>query len=157
LELQSALSNGTATPFSLNTIRLMIGIFDRNNTGTIDFDEFASLFPCINEWQKSFQSFDRDNSGTIDHMELKQALTSFGYRLPEECIDQMIRNLPKRSGQPNINVSLNSNRIEFDDFISIFVKLQTITKAFTQFDKDRTGVIRIKYEDFVGLLFGINI
>ena len=77
-ELQQALSNGTWTPFNPETIRLMIGMFDRNNNSTIDFDEFASLWKYIDDWQKCFRSFDKDNSGTIDRNELKQALTAFG-------------------------------------------------------------------------------
>ncbi len=56
----------------------MIGMFDRNNTSTIDFQEFASLWKYIDDWQKCFRNFDRDNSGSIDKNELKQALTSFG-------------------------------------------------------------------------------
>jgi hypothetical protein len=34
---------------------------------------------------------------------------------------------------------------------------QTLTKAFSQFDTQRTGVITIKYEDFLTLVFGLNI
>lgn len=59
----------------------MIGMFDRNNNSTIDFDEFASLWKYIDDWQKCFRSFDKDNSGTIDRNELKQALTAFGKNL----------------------------------------------------------------------------
>lgn len=36
-ELQSALSNGTWTPFNKETVRLMIGMFDKQNTGTVSF------------------------------------------------------------------------------------------------------------------------
>ncbi len=56
----------------------MIGMFDRNNTSTIDFEEFINLWKYIDDWQKCFKSFDRDNSGSIDRNELKQALTTFG-------------------------------------------------------------------------------
>ncbi len=87
-------------------------------------------------------------------MELKQALTAFGYRLSDQCLDQMILSMPKRPGHSN---SVLPNRIEFDDFMSICIKLQTITKAFAQFDKDRSGAINIKYEDFIGLVFGLKI
>lgn len=36
-ELQAALSNGTWTPFNKETVRLMIGMFDKQNTGTVSF------------------------------------------------------------------------------------------------------------------------
>ena len=77
-ELQQALSNGTWTPFNPETVRMMIGMFDRDNSSTITFDEFAALWKYVIDWQNCFRSFDRDNSGSIDKMELKQALTAFG-------------------------------------------------------------------------------
>jgi programmed cell death protein 6 len=57
---------------------MMIGIFDRDHSSTIDFEEFVSLWKYVNDWQNCFRSFDKDNSGAIDRNELKQALTSFG-------------------------------------------------------------------------------
>src|SRR4051794_39392180 len=77
-ELQRALSNGTWTPFNPETCRLMIGMFDRDGDGAIDFNEFSALWQYINDWTKCFKSFDRDNSGNIDKGELVQALTQFG-------------------------------------------------------------------------------
>lgn len=57
---------------------MMIGMFDRDGSATIDFEEFASLWKYIDDWQKCFRSFDKDNSGSIDKNELKLALTTFG-------------------------------------------------------------------------------
>jgi len=56
----------------------MIGMFDRNNTSTIDFEEFANLWKYIDDWQRCFRSFDKDNSGSIDQNELKAAMIAFG-------------------------------------------------------------------------------
>ncbi|VDL68542.1 unnamed protein product [Nippostrongylus brasiliensis] len=39
-ELQRALSNGTWNPFNPETCRLMIGMFDSNGDGAINFNEF---------------------------------------------------------------------------------------------------------------------
>ncbi|PIO61610.1 EF hand [Teladorsagia circumcincta] len=39
-ELQRALSNGTWNPFNPETCRLMIGMFDSNGDGAINFSEF---------------------------------------------------------------------------------------------------------------------
>ena len=77
-ELQQALSNGTWTPFNPETVRMMIGMFDRDNSSTITFDEFAALWKYVIDWQNCFRGFDRDGSGSIDKSELKQALTAFG-------------------------------------------------------------------------------
>lgn len=53
-------------------------MFDRDQTGTINFQEFGSLWKYIQDWQTTFRSYDRDNSGSIDQRELQTALTSFG-------------------------------------------------------------------------------
>ena len=49
----------------------MIGMFDRDRTGTINFHEFGALWKYVNDWQTTFKSYDRDNSGSIDKNELK--------------------------------------------------------------------------------------
>lgn len=77
-ELQKALSNGTFTPFNPETVRMMIGMFDGNNDGAINFGEFQALWNYVNDWTRCFRGFDRDNSGNIDKGELIQALTQFG-------------------------------------------------------------------------------
>ena len=69
---------GTWQPFNPETIRLMIGMFDRDSSGTINFQEFSSLWKYVTDWQNTFRGYDRDNSGSIDRNELKTALTSFG-------------------------------------------------------------------------------
>ena len=55
-----------------------LGMFDRDNSGTINFQEFSSLWKYVTDWQNCFRSYDRDNSGAIDKNELKTALQSFG-------------------------------------------------------------------------------
>lgn len=62
---------GSWTPFNPETVRLMIGMFDRDRSGTINFQEFGALWKYVNDWQATFKSYDRDNSGAIDKNELK--------------------------------------------------------------------------------------
>ena len=53
---------------------LFPGMFDRDNSGTIEFNEFYALWQYVTDWQKTFRSYDRDNSGTIDRHELKTGI-----------------------------------------------------------------------------------
>lgn len=53
-------------------------MFDRENKGGVNFNEFAGVWKYITDWQNIFRTYDRDNSGFIDKNELKQALTGFG-------------------------------------------------------------------------------
>ena len=65
---------GSWTPFNPETVRLMIGMFDKDRTGTINFQEFGSLWKYVTDWQTTFRSYDKDNSGAIDKVELKTGI-----------------------------------------------------------------------------------
>jgi len=66
--------------WSVDVVELVssAGMFDRKQSGAIDFQEFQALWKYVTDWQNCFRSFDRDNSGSIDRAELKTALTTFG-------------------------------------------------------------------------------
>lgn len=145
-ELQRALSNGTWKPFNQETVRMMIGMFDRRNSGTVNFDEFAALWRYITDWLNCFRSFDRDNSGNIDQNELQTALTNFGYRLSNNFYSLIMKKFD-RDGKGSIN---------FDDFIQCCINLQTLTAAFRKYDTDQDGWITIAYEDFLNLVFSLQ-
>ncbi|KAL3105363.1 hypothetical protein niasHT_026096 [Heterodera trifolii] len=145
-ELQQALSNGTWKPFNPETCRMMISMFDSNNDGGINFQEFGALWEYINDWTRTFRTFDRDNSGNIDRDELVNALTQFGYRLSGTFYDMLMRKFDRTQ----------SGRINFDDFIQLCVVLQTLTTAFREKDTDRDGWIRIYYEEFLAMVFSLK-
>ena len=46
-------------------------MFDQDNSGAIEFNEFYALWQYVTDWQRTFRSYDQDNSGTIDRQELK--------------------------------------------------------------------------------------
>ncbi|XP_025406899.1 programmed cell death protein 6 [Sipha flava] len=146
-ELQMALSNGTWTPFNPETVRLMIGMFDKQNRGTVSFEDFGALWKYVTDWQACFRSFDRDGSGNINVTELKNALTSFGYSLSEQVVSVMLKRFDR----------FGRGTILFDDFIQCCVVLHTLTAAFRQFDTDQDGYITIHYEQFLNMVFGLKI
>lgn len=146
-ELQTALSNGTWSPFNKETVRLMIGMFDKQNKGTVNFEDFGALWKYVIDWQNCFRSFDRDNSGNIDQNELKTALTSFGYRLSDHLLSTLLRKFDR----------FGRGTILFDDFIQCCIILYTLTSAFRQYDTDNDGVITIHYEQFLGMVFSLKI
>lgn len=146
-ELQVALSNGTWNPFNPETVRLMIGMFDKQNRGTVSFEDFGALWKYVTDWQSCFRSFDQDNSGNIDRNELRTALTAFGYRLSEGLIETIVRKYD-RSGR---------GIIYFDDFIQCCIVLYTLTSAFRQYDTDQDGIITIHYEQFLNMVFSLKV
>ncbi|KAF9187683.1 Alpha-1 3/1 6-mannosyltransferase alg-2 [Haplosporangium sp. Z 27] len=141
-ELQRALMNGDWTPFNVETVRLMMNMFDRDNDGTISFNEFIGLWNYIEKWKACFQTYDLDGSGTIDAMELHQALRGFGYNLSESIVSMIVTKYDVR-GQGDIS---------FDNFVQSCVTIQTLTDAFRRIDVAGTGVVTMTYEQFLGLV-----
>ncbi|KAI8984225.1 hypothetical protein BDF20DRAFT_858681 [Mycotypha africana] len=141
-ELQRALVNGDWSPFNIETVRTMVNMFDKNNSGTIDFNEFAGLWKYIEDWKRCFQAFDTDNSGNIDHVEMGNALKTFGYNLSEPFIRLLVQKFDKY-GKGNIT---------FDNFVQACVTIKTLTDSFRQFDTDNDGWIQINYEQFLELV-----
>jgi Ca2+-binding EF-hand superfamily protein len=66
-----------------------------DNSGTIDFNEFAGLWKYIEDWKRCFQTFDADNSGNIDHIEMSNALKTFGYNLSDQFIRVLVQKFDK--------------------------------------------------------------
>ena len=54
-----------------------LGMFDQDNSGAIEFNEFYALWQYVTDWQRTFRSYDQDNSGTIDRQELKTGNAKF--------------------------------------------------------------------------------
>ncbi|XP_037791822.1 programmed cell death protein 6-like isoform X2 [Penaeus monodon] len=138
-ELQSALSNGNFTPFNPETIKLMIGMFDKKGSGTINFDEFGAVWKYVTDWQQCFRSFDRDGSGNISKDELRTAITTFGYRFSDKFYDVLMQRFD-RTGKGGVY---------FDDFIQCCIVLHTLTPEFRQHDQEQTGTAVLSYEQFL--------
>jgi len=136
------LINGNWRPFNMETIRLVMNMFDRDHSGSISFDEFVGLWNYIENWKRCFQSFDTDHSGTIDANELRTALLRFGFNLSDGLVGNFI-----------IKYDRFGNRtLTFDNFIQICVTVRQLTEAFKRYDTDMDGVITISYEQFLQLV-----
>ncbi|KAG5667909.1 hypothetical protein PVAND_015874 [Polypedilum vanderplanki] len=145
-ELQQALINGQGQQFSDTACNMMISMFDQDRTGTIDITEFERLFNYINSWLSCFKAFDRDNSGSIEESELSAAFQQMGFRFSQQFINFLIvMSDPKER-----------TRISVDQFIVLCVKIQKFTEAFKQRDTEMTGVIKIAFEDFLGIALGCS-
>ncbi|XP_064607649.1 programmed cell death protein 6-like [Liolophura sinensis] len=141
-ELQRALVNSNWSQFNSETCRLMIGMFDKDRSGTIDIHEFAALWKYIQEWKSCFDRFDTDRSGNIDAGELNNAFNAFGYRLSPQFCQLVVRVFDKRS----------TTTIQFDDFIQACVMLKSLTDKFRAHDVQQQGVIHISYEQFLEMV-----
>ena len=119
-ELQKALANGNCSQFSIEACKMLISLFDMDNSGTIDFNEFQQLFGFINQWRGAFQMYDKNNSQAIDNQELGQALLHMGYRLSMPTVDRVFRKF----------VTAGNNQITFDNFIVACIQLNKLTSNY---------------------------
>uniref|UniRef100_A0A673LPR9 Programmed cell death protein 6-like n=1 Tax=Sinocyclocheilus rhinocerous TaxID=307959 RepID=A0A673LPR9_9TELE len=129
-ELQQALSNA---------------MFDRENKGGVNFNEFAGVWKYISDWQNIFRTYDRDNSGFIDKNELKQALTGFGYHLSDQFYNTLIEKFDRQK----------KSQVAFDDFIQCCIVLQRLTDVFRRYDTDQDGWIQVSYEQYLSMVFNV--
>ncbi|KAJ7189224.1 hypothetical protein C8R46DRAFT_1157817 [Mycena filopes] len=154
-ELERALINGDWTPFDLDTVKLLMTIFDTDRSGTIGFNEFAGLWKYIKDWQNVFKHFDRDRSGSIDGGELRDALAQFGYNLSPHLLVLVQRKYDVKASTVAAPAAAHGRApagppgITFDRFVRACVVVKQLSEAFGRLDTDRDGWIQIGYEGFM--------
>merc|ERR1711963_805544 len=142
-ELQRALVNGNWSNFSEEACRMMIEMYDRDGSGTIDVTEFQLLFSSINQWRGVFQGFDTDRSGTIEQAELTKAFQQMGYTFSPTFVDRLLLKYDRKN-----------KKLKLDDFIVISTQIKRLSDGFRNRDSMRNGQAMMQYEDFVGLAMG---
>ncbi|KAF4578553.1 hypothetical protein EYR40_001293 [Pleurotus pulmonarius] len=148
IELQSALLNGNWTNFDLDTVKMLMSIFDTDRSGTIGFQEFVGLWKYIADWQNVFRHFDRDRSGSIDGRELSEALRSFGYNLSPSLLTLIEH---KYASEPAVGYGPPPG-ITFDRFVRACVVVKTLTESFQRYDTRRDGWVTFNYEQFMTIV-----
>jgi len=153
-ELERALINGDWTPFDLDTVKLLMSIFDTDRNGTIGFNEFTGLWKYVKDWQNVFKHFDRDRSGTIDSGELRDALAQFGYNLSPPLIDLVQKKYDATANQTAVR-GMPAPGISFDRFVRACVVVKQISESFGRLDNDRDGWIQINYDQFLNAVLSL--
>ncbi|GLV37599.1 uncharacterized protein CBL_13871 [Carabus blaptoides fortunei] len=146
-ELQGALINAEGKNFSDAACQLMIGMFDKDKSGTIDINEFQQLYTYINQWLSVFRTYDRDNSGQIEEGELTQALQQMGFRFSPDFIRFLLFKAD----------ATNHSQMSVDQFIVTCVQVQRCTEFFRNKDTEMKGVITIGFEDFLSGVLNISL
>lgn len=66
------------------------GIFDRDQSGTINFQEFQQLWQYINQWKGAFDRYDQDRSGAIEGHELHRAFAEMGFNVSANFVSLVV-------------------------------------------------------------------
>lgn len=141
IELQQALVNANWSHFNPETCRLMIGMFDKDMSGTIELNEFQALWNYIQQWKGVFEQFDQNRSGQIDFNELCNAYRQMGYNLTPQFAQTVVAKFDIMGRQS----------LTLDNFIQSCVMLKSLTDAFKSRDPTSSGRVNMSYEDFMTL------
>ncbi|XP_014206984.1 sorcin [Copidosoma floridanum] len=147
LELQRVLANGQGGTFSIKAVRLLMGMFAKVNKQSINLNEFQALFCYVNAWLGVFKKYDSDNSGSIQEKELASAFEQMGYRLSLDFISFLMSR----------DCCNNQGSLTVDEFIVLCVQIQKFTDEFRVRDTERTGVIKIGFEDFLKVALSCDV
>lgn len=128
---------------------MMIRMFDRDGSGTINFDEFVSLWRYLAAWRELFDRFDEDRSGRISLHEFEKALVAFGYRLSPPFVSVLFTTFESKTRQLHASPNPYRNGMSFDLFVQACISLKRMTDVFKRYDDDRDGYITVSFEEFL--------
>ena len=153
-------------------------MFDRDNTGKIDQNEFHQLWNYLGQWRQIFNQYDADFSGNISQQELGSALQQMGYRLFEGrnfrikiFIFQIFPSIysvtlskvwfQSRWKSPvwwfctfHYNDSGRGPTVGLLFGARIWFLLKRLTGAFQQYDVHRNGNAQFTYEQYLSSVIG---
>ncbi|KAG5855497.1 hypothetical protein ANANG_G00049660 [Anguilla anguilla] len=118
--------------FSLETCRNMVNLLDTDGTGKLGLVEFKILWNKIEKYLKFYQDKDTDKSGTISSTEMRMAVEIAGFSL-NNALHQI---LVARYSDPDLT-------IDFDNFVSCLIRLESMFKTFKTLDKDNSGEVEL--------------
>ncbi|XP_075290105.1 lysophosphatidylcholine acyltransferase 2 isoform X2 [Opisthocomus hoazin] len=126
--------------FSLDTCRSMVAVMDSDTNGKLGFEEFKYLWNNIKKWQCVYKQYDTDQSGAVGRAQLPDALKAAGFHLNEQLCQVIVRRYANEDGG-----------MDFNNFISCLVRLDSMFRAFKSLDRDGAGQIRMTIEDWLQL------
>lgn len=142
-ELQAALFNGQGRQFSENVCHLMVNIFDKTRSGTMDIRDFHELYQYINNWMNVFHMYDKENNGYLEEAELTLAVQQMGFRFSADFFRVIVSKTD----------TLNQKNISAEQFIVFCVQLQRFTEIFRLRLKEPKDAITIGFEDFLKIIY----
>ncbi|KAL0967202.1 hypothetical protein UPYG_G00249100 [Umbra pygmaea] len=124
--------------FGPEACRTMINLMDTTGDGKLNLVEFHVLWEKIRYYMTLFCQFDEDQTGTMNSHEMRMALEKAGFKLNKQLFQLIIL----RYADPDLTV-------DFDNFVSCLVRLETMFKSFKTLDTDADGIIQLNFYQWI--------
>uniref|UniRef100_A0A665WWH7 Calpain-1 catalytic subunit n=1 Tax=Echeneis naucrates TaxID=173247 RepID=A0A665WWH7_ECHNA len=120
--------------FTKEACRSMINLMDTDGSGKLGLTEFHVLWEKIKRYLTIFRQFDLDKSGTMSSYEMRMALESAGFKLTNHLFQLII-----------LRYTEDDMAVDFDNFVTCLVRLETMFKTFKTLDTDSDGQISLNF------------
>ncbi|KAM8878211.1 calpain-2 catalytic subunit-like [Spinachia spinachia] len=124
--------------FSISTCRNMINMLDKDGSGKLGLLEFKVLWTKIENYQRIYRRKDVDNSGTMSSSEMRTAVEEAGFSLNNPLHQVLVA-----------RYSESDLTIDFDNFVSCLVRLETMFNTFNMLDKDNSGTVEFNMMEWL--------
>ncbi|TDG99655.1 hypothetical protein EPR50_G00196020 [Perca flavescens] len=126
--------------FTKEACRSMISLMDTDGSGKLGLTEFHVLWEKIKRYLTIFRQFDVDKSGTMSSYEMRMALDSAGFKLTNHLFQLII-----------LRYTEADLTLDFDNFVTCLVRLETMFKTFKTMDTDNDGVMCLNFNQWITL------
>ncbi|KAH9053036.1 hypothetical protein EDB87DRAFT_1654875 [Lactarius vividus] len=143
-ELRSSLINGRGgKPFSSETVKYLMNVFDLDGSGEIGFQEFKPLWVYVTKWREMFDSFDYNQDGIIDATELASALDHYKLRVGQPVIEFLVHKYGTYNGHND------PPQIELDRFVCACIVVQQMSALYDRCEVGRAGPMVVSRDEFL--------
>uniref|UniRef100_A0A3Q1IL87 Calpain-1 catalytic subunit n=1 Tax=Anabas testudineus TaxID=64144 RepID=A0A3Q1IL87_ANATE len=128
--------------FSQEACRSMVNLMDSDGSGKLGLIEFHVLWEKVKRYLTIFRDYDYDKSGTMSSYEMRMALESAGFKLTNHLFQLII-----------LRYTEADMSVDFDNFVTCLVRLETMFKTFKTLDTDGDGEIQLNFFQTFSLFF----
>jgi Ca2+-binding EF-hand superfamily protein len=131
-----------AVTFATKTVRRLLRLFDRNNDGKIDFNEYVQLHKFVAASHGAYYTYDKDKSDSLEFAEVEQAIKT----------EQRLNFGPTMIQAVFKKFSKGETSITFEQYLQIVTFLTNLKKQFEVTDTDMDGRITVTLDQLVEIV-----